>query len=195
MTLAYRILVILGATVALVVAVTWFRLTGGGWVQSLCATWFVMVWVTSLRLLMPFGLPNGYFRPKKFEKSGRVYKLLAVPLLRKLIRRGPVHILAPTLQYSGRRDSLPALERETRKAESAHAIALLASLPLIAYALFNRWLVSAGWLLLFTFLLNMYPVMLQRHNRARLERVLGKTGRTCFGSEAATGGPAESNER
>ncbi len=139
MTRAYRILVLLGATAAVGVSIAWFRLDEGGWIQSLCATWFVMVWVTSLRLLIPFGLPNGYFRPRSFEKSGGIYDLLGVPVLRKLIRRGPVHVLAPKFQYSGRRESLPELEEETRKAESAHGIAFLATMPLVSYALFRRW--------------------------------------------------------
>jgi hypothetical protein len=176
MMLTYRMLVILAATAALGVAIAWFRVSHGGWVQALCATWFVMVRVTSLRLLVAYDLPNSYFRSRGFEKSSKIYRTLGVPFLRRLVRRGPVHILAPALQYSGRRESLPALERETRKAESAHATAFLASLPLVAYALFSRWPASAGWLLLFTFLLNIYPVMLQRDNRARLERAIRRTG-------------------
>jgi hypothetical protein len=34
------------------------------------------------------------------------------------------------------------------------------------------WVSSAGWLLLFNILIDGYPVMLQRYNRARIEKVL-----------------------
>ncbi len=58
MTRVYRIAVLIAATAALAEAIAWYRASQGGWVQSLCASWFVMVWVTSLRLLVPYELPR-----------------------------------------------------------------------------------------------------------------------------------------
>ncbi len=179
MKTVYRVLAVLGVTAALAVAlaVVWIAHTAGfwSWASAFCATWFVLAWVATLHLLICIRLPEWYFHSKGFEKSGRVYKLLGVLLLRKLVWRGPIHVLAPALRYSGRRESLPALERETRKAESAHGLAFLASLLLLAYALYNECLNSAGWLLLFNILLNVYPMMLQRYNRVRLEKLLQKS--------------------
>jgi len=176
MKIVYRVLTVLSSIATLVAAVVWFARTGGSgsWIPAFCATWFILAWVASLHLLIHFRLPERYFRSKDFEKSSRVYELLGVLLLRKLVWRGPIHILAPALRYSGRRESLPLLERETRKAESVHQLAFLASLLLLAYALYNGWLDSTGWLLLFNIILNIYPVLLQRYNRVRLERLIDK---------------------
>jgi hypothetical protein len=173
---ARRVLLVLGATIALVLSVGWFTRVVGfwSWASALCATWFAVVWVTVVQLLTGLRFPEWYCRPKNFERFGRIYELLGVPFFRRLVRRGPIHLLAPAFQYSGRRELLPVLERETRTAEAIHVLAFFASLPLTAYALSRGWLDSGGWLLSFTVLLNVYPLMLQRHNRVRLQELIQK---------------------
>jgi hypothetical protein len=42
------------------------------------------------------------------------------------------------------------------------------------YALLQGWWDTFGWLLLFNILINAYPVMLQRYNRAKLQPLLEK---------------------
>ena len=42
------------------------------------------------------------------------------------------------------------------------------------HARLNTWWALAGWLLLTNVVANVYPIMLQRHNRARLLPVLEK---------------------
>lgn len=176
MKVVNRIFVVLGATVALVLSVIWFTHVVGfwSWASAFCATWFVIVWLATLHLLMRLRFPEWYYQPKNFDKFGRVYELLGVLFFRKLVRRGPLHIFAPKYQYSGRRELLPLLEQETRTAEAIHMFAFFASLLLVAYALYYGWFDSVGWLLLFNVLLNVYPVMLQRYNRVRLQRLLQK---------------------
>ena len=41
-------------------------------------------------------------------------------------------------------------------------------LCLIGYALLRQWLDAVFWLFVFNLILNGYPIMLQRYNRARL---------------------------
>lgn len=64
-------------------------------------------------------------------------------------------------------------------AEASHAILLGATLGLVADAARRRRWRSAGSMLLFDALMNGYPVMLQRYNRATLARRFGdpRTGR------------------
>jgi len=171
-----RVLILPCATAILIAVVAWFAHAGGSgsWFLAFCAIWVVLMWVASLHLLIHLWLPEWYFHSRDFEKSGRIYELFGVLLLRKLVQRGPIHILAPAIQYSGVRESLRSLELEMRKAESIHQLAFLASLLLLTYALYNGWLDSAGWLLFFNTILNVYPVALQRYNRVRLERLLEK---------------------
>jgi hypothetical protein len=108
----------------------------------------------------------------------RFIVLLGVHFIRKLVRRGPLHIVAPEYHYSGGRESIPRLLLEARTAETIHVLALLGSFGLVACALFTGRLVSAGWLLVFNVLINIYPVMLQRYNRLRLRRLLTRTAQS-----------------
>jgi thiosulfate reductase cytochrome b subunit len=60
------------------------------------------------------------------------------------------------------------------KSETGHlAIGLVVDL-MAGYALLRGWWDAAGWLLLFNILINVYPVMLQRYNRARLQPLFEK---------------------
>jgi hypothetical protein len=56
-------------------------------------------------------------------------------------------------------------------ADVAHALAFLAAGACAGAALALGWLDAAVWILLFNFLFNGYPVILQRYNRLRLQRV------------------------
>jgi hypothetical protein len=167
-------LIFLCATAAMTAAFVWFVHETGcwNWASAFCISWFVLAWVATLYLLTHFRFPEWYYRPANFEKSGRVYELSGVRLFRKLVRRGPLHILAPAMEYTGQRAYLPSLEQETRIAESIHLIAFFATLLLIVFAMIKGRLGSAGWLLLFNVLLNVYPMALQRYNRIHLKKLL-----------------------
>lgn len=176
MRVVFRILALAGATVVLGVSVVWF-INGPGklsWASSLSVSWFIVVWLSALQLLTPLWLPNWYYLHKDFEMSGRIYELIGVLLLRKLLRREPIHILAPKIQHSGQRESLPVLESEMRIAETIHVYSFVSTFLLFGFSLFNVWLKSAAWLMLFNILLNIYPVILQRYNRVRLKILIEK---------------------
>ncbi len=175
MKIVNRVLAVIGATAIMAISVYWFVIEEVGfwhWASAFCAIWFLMAWLATVHLLMKYSFPDRYYRPKEFEKSGRIYEMLGVLLLRKLLRRGPLHLSAPALEYSGRREHLPTLERETRTAESVHLLSFLSSFLLIAYAHYKGWLDLAVWLMLYNVLINIYPIMLQRYNRVRLEKVI-----------------------
>lgn len=55
-----------------------------------------------------------------------------------------------------------------KDAEASHAILLVAMLGFVIHAVARGWWLAAGLTLLFDLLMNGYPVMLQRYNRALL---------------------------
>ena len=65
---------------------------------------------------------------------------------------------------------LAAWKQATREAETGQPLVFVLVLLLAGYAAGQRWVGTAGWLL--DILINGYPVMLQRYNRARIEMVL-----------------------
>lgn len=59
-----------------------------------------------------------------------------------------------------------------RNAETMHVLIFLLMFLFVGYALFQGWLDAVGWSLFFNLLLNAYPVMLQRYNRIRLQKLI-----------------------
>ena len=55
-------------------------------------------------------------------------------------------------------------------AEASHAILFALTLVVAGHAALRGWWAAAGWTLLFDVVLNGYPVLLQRYNRALLAR-------------------------
>ena len=124
-------------------------------------------------------LPAGYYRPRQFELSGRIYERLGVRWFKRwtpdgdyvarYIRRFfPGHKVIPS------RRSLGALDVRTRRSEQGHLLWLLVTATPILYALVCGWAVLASWLFLGNLVINVYPIMLQRYTRARVQRSLAR---------------------
>lgn len=137
--------------------------------------WLVMSWIAIIGQFFTFPtLSSTYYEIKPFEESGRIYEQLGVSLFKKIVRRGPFTVFSPTLRFPKEKTTttLRILEKEMCKTETAHLGIFFMILLLVIYALFNGWLLAAGWLLLFNILFNGYPVMLQRYNRLKIEELI-----------------------
>ena len=174
MKFVYRLFMLLGATITLILSFIWFTKETGfwSWASSFSAVWFITAWFSTLHLLKPLRLTERYYKTGNFEKSGRIYELLGVPFFLKLVRRGPFHILAPEFEYTGKRELLPVLMEKARSAETIHIYVFITLLLLTAYAFYNGWFWSAIWILVYNIPLNVYPIMLQRYNRMRFKKVI-----------------------
>lgn len=122
-----------------------------------------------------------YFEPNPLELRGEgaIYEFLGVRFFKKYLL--PTELLVNRLRggkaMQGGQDiraQLKRLEWETKRNEVIHLMALL----LIAYLLLARsqQLSVLQWLLIFAINLyvNVYPIFLQRYNRVRLIRILGR---------------------
>src|SRR5512139_628434 len=136
--------------------------------------WLAMSWVALAGQAIPFALPARYYDIKTFERTGRVYERLGVPLFKKLVRRGPLAIFSPTLRLPKVKTitALQHLDHEMRKAEAGHVYVFLLMLVFTGYALLNRWFDAVVWMLAFNVLINGYPIMLQRYNRIMLQDLI-----------------------
>ncbi|HLO13492.1 MAG TPA: hypothetical protein VK206_01595 [Anaerolineales bacterium] len=137
--------------------------------------WLVMSWVAMMGQFVMFPLlPETYYEIKPFEQSGQVYEQLGVSIFKKLVRRGPLTVFSPTLRFPAERSvsALKTLENEMRKAETSHLAIFFLILLLLGYALVRGWLDAVAWLLLFNIFFNGYPVMLQRYNRLKIEKLI-----------------------
>lgn len=145
---------------------TWF---------ALLVVWLPMTWLGTISRLTTPRMPERYHRLRHFESDGRVYELVGVRAVKFVLRRGPLSWFNPELHLPADRtpEHVAHLDQRMRDAEASHAILFVATLAVVAHALVRGWWSAAGWTLLFDVLVNGYPVMLQRYNRARLARRFG----------------------
>jgi hypothetical protein len=162
-----------------------FRNPGGAvFVYALSMT---MIWL--MRRLVPFALPHRYHRLRPFEIDGRLYRDLGIARFNWLLLKSGIDILNSSARLLHGRAGLVGLERGIRDAETDHAFALLVMVVVTLYAAVNAWWALTSWLLLANVVANVYPIMLQRHNRARLLPVLRRLGRRTTRQSVATAGP------
>lgn len=134
--------------------------------------WLPMAWLGLVsRVVLP-RLPERYHTLRGFERDGHLYKVLGVRLVKRLLRRGPLAVFNPDLHLPTERTpmNLAYLDQRMRDAEASHFILLILTLGVVANAIVRRWWGAASWTLLFDVLMNGYPVMLQRYNRALLSK-------------------------
>lgn len=152
----------------LVLAVRWL---GGssGWF-AFVVVWWPMVWTGTLSRLVLVRLPEGYHALRRWEEGGRVYERLGVRAAKAVLRRGLLARFNPDLHLPRERTpvQLEHLAQRMRDAEASHAVLFVATLPVVAHAVLQGWWLAAALTLAFDVLMNGYPVMLQRYNRARL---------------------------
>jgi len=131
-----------------------------------------LVWLISH--VVRFAFPPRYYRLRPFEIDGRLYRSLGVGTFKWLLFKSGVELLNFSVRLSDGKTGLHGLERGIREAETDHAIALLMMVAITIHAATNAWWALASWLLVANVVANVYPIMLQRHNRARLLPVLEK---------------------
>lgn len=155
----------------------------GPFVHAALVNLTVVAWasfVLPLRGLPPF---DEYYALRAWERSGRVFHWLGVPLFRAIVRRGPLSFSNRALPAAWQSGDPARIERETRAAEGGHAIAFLIVLALAAVSLVRGAPGRAAWLVVLDIPMNLYPVLLQRDHRHRLQDLL-RSGGLAHGSAA-----------
>jgi len=123
---------------------------------------------------------DSYFEPKSFERwgNGRIYEWLGVRQFNKLYYRtfgkGCVDFRINLFSHT----MLKGQEKHTRRLEKIHLIAGGAYIPLVAL-LYSLDTSPGGFVLgslgvITNIAINIYPIMLQRYNRVRIQNILDK---------------------
>jgi hypothetical protein len=116
------------------------------------------------------GLPrfDAYYRLRRWERNGRIFQWVGVPLFREFVRKSVLARFNRSLPSAWKSGDPERIEDETRTAEAAHGVAFLLALGLAIAALaagHTRW---AIWIAVLDLPLNFYPVLLQRDLRHQL---------------------------
>jgi Glycosyl-4,4'-diaponeurosporenoate acyltransferase len=122
-------------------------------------------------------LPERYFRVRKLEASGRLYEWVGIRFFKRLVPNGVcinqlMRRSDPNYRLIYDRSSMIDFEASTRFAERCHVVSLFLILPCTVYALNLGWYKFALWLVLPNIPLHVYPILLQRYTRSRIDRVL-----------------------
>lgn len=172
--------------VAFVVLTVWSQRSFGSnsVIFSLTIVWLPMTWVGMASRAVQIRLPAWYHAIRPFERSGRLYELIGVRIVKAVLRRGPLALFNPDLHLPRDRsaDNLAHLAQRMRDAEASHAAMFVLMLPIVVHAMARGWWIAASWTLIFDVLVNGYPVILQRYNRARLaDRFALQSAEMCSG--------------
>ena len=135
-----------------------------------------LVWL--MHHVVQFSFSPRYYRLQPFEIDGGLYERLGIETFKWLLFKSRIERLNTSVRLSYGRTGLQGLERGIREAETDHVIALLVMVVITIHAAMNARWALVGWLLLVNVVANVYPIMLQRRNRARLLPVLARLGST-----------------
>ncbi len=124
-----------------------------------------------------------YFKPKSFEKSGRVYEALGVRRFKKFMFNGDymnalLRKANPNHKLIKDKSSARSWEMFTRIYESVHVGIGSLMLSRIIDRLADGDYEGAAINTAINTVINVYPIMLQRYNRARIYKVLDRTQKT-----------------
>ncbi len=142
--------------------------------SSLTFAWSLLTLTSVLHLIFDIQLPLGYYKTRGWKNEIPLYKKMGILTFRNLIRRGPLHILAPQIQINNQNKSLNVLLKEMQQAEAIHVITFLITFIIIIISFIVEKVYNGLILLLFNLLIHIYPIMLQRFNRKRIENLLVK---------------------
>jgi len=114
-----------------------------------------------------------YFSMRGFERNGRIYRWVGIRAFASLLRLiGWDRVVRRNAPIKKELVSLLRYSDQTKGAEAVHAIAAIITAG-FTFSIGLRYpILATKWLWLVNILVNVYPVMLQRYNRPRVERLI-----------------------
>ena len=127
------------------------------------------------------GAIDSYFKPKSFERwdDGKIYRWLGVKHFKKILPTGGDYVARwigwrPIANASSKEEGLRDYEKLTRSLELIHSVLFPLYTTSMIQDLTDGDLESAGWMLIKNLAVNVYPIMVQRYNRARIYNALDR---------------------
>ncbi len=133
----------------------------------------LMLAVSSYTNIFKPQLRSNYYNSKNWEANGTIYKWFGINLFRKLlVLIGWEKIIKAAYPVKKNLDAIKQREYSTRQSEFSHLVIFIIVLVVNIVVAINYGLGKSLSLLILNIIFNVYPVMLQRFNRPRLQKVL-----------------------
>lgn len=154
------------------------------WAIIILVAWTINMFVTGIFAFSGFAfptqklLPPGYYEIRHPARLKQVFQWLGV----EWFRRALLHTLWKSEKqrkgfFDGKKTSISMLEEQSTKSEFGHTI------PFVIICLLSIYLLALGLnklglcTLLINIIGNLYPVILQRHHRMRIQAIMGRRNR------------------
>lgn len=157
------------ATIALLAYLQGFTSFSFAWVLN----FMLMMAVSSLMQTFKPEFKARYFDSKAWEASGKVYRWFGVHAFRKLLvwtGWEKLHKAANPVKKD--LNALKQLEYNTRQADFGHLVIFFIVMALTIWVAYQEGIAQSWWLISLNVILNVYPIMVQRYNRPRLQKAI-----------------------
>lgn len=175
----------IGVTLGVLLFALWWA-GQTGWATPdfwLGASFLGLGWAVVLDEMLRFRVrfPNAYHRLRAFEADGRLYRRMGVHVFKRFVVNGDYmnrikRAHRPAYRLIRSRTDAMGWEQHSRTTEAAHMMHLLLLAPALAFAMRAGRVSFAAWTLVLLIGFDLYPVLLQRYNRARVARLSGDRG-------------------
>jgi hypothetical protein len=148
---------------------------------------FLFAWILNFLLMscvFPFTetlkspLTSPYYNDKPWELRGKIYESIGINIYRKLlVWTGWEKLRKKSDPIEKNTNTLINMHYRTKQSELGHIIIFIVVLGLIVFVEFKFVILKSLWLLTLNILINLYPILLQRYNRPRIERAINLSRR------------------
>lgn len=154
-------------------------------IQSFAFAWalnfMLMGCVLTFTEVLKSKYTSPYYNEKLWEQRGKIYESFGVNWYRKLlVWIGWEKLNKKTNPVEKNINALMFLHYKTKQSELGHLIILVIVLGFNILVAFNFGIIKSLSLLILNILLNLYPILLQRYNRPRIERAINLSKRRSF---------------
>jgi len=168
----FKLILITVGTIALIYGLT-YKTEMQSFAFACSLLILLMVGVRSFTETLKSPLTSSYFKQKPWERRGKIYELLGINFYRKLlVWIGWEKVSQKTKPVKKNTKTLIHLYHETKHDELGHLIILIIVIGFNIFVAFKFGVLNSLWLFVLKILTNLYPVLLQRYNRPRIERAI-----------------------
>ena len=143
------------------------------------AAWLINLFITGIFAFTGFAyptqklMPSSYYHINNPDGLRKTYNFLQVGVFRKFLLATLWKNKSQRKKYfNGKRSGIEGLLVQSQKAEFGHLLPFIIISFLSLYFLFSNGLVLALFTQFWNIIGNLYPIILQRHHRMRIQRLV-----------------------